>query len=126
MPAAARVGDKHVCSKTEPVAHIGGGIVEPASPNVFIGKRNAARAGDLAFCSGGAHDVIATGEETVLISGRAAARLGDATDGGHIVTGAVTVLIGPNPRAAILEEASREGLPFCSTDTRAQFDSGEE
>jgi len=125
MPPAARVGDRHVCNKMEPVPHGGGGVVEPASTTVFIGKRNAARAGDLAFCDGGAYDVILTGEPTVLVSGRPAARAGDATDGGHIVTGDVSVLIGPNPRAALLDEAAREGLPFCDMHSRATLEPDE-
>ncbi len=111
MPAAARVGDKHVCSHASPVPHVGGSVVEPAASGVYIGKRLAARVGDLAFCDGGAYDVIVTGEPTVLVEGSPAARLGDATDGGHLVAGDATVLIGPDPRAALLGDAAELRSP---------------
>lgn len=122
MPAAARVGDKHRCSKTEPVPHEGGEILDPASRTVFIGEENAARLGDKAWCEGGAYDVIVIGEPTVLIGERPAARLGDATDGGHIVTGCTTVLIGPHPQAALLREAARTGAPFCVKARRVRLE----
>lgn len=121
MPAAARVGDKHRCLKTEPVPHKGGELLEPGSRTVFIGKESAARVGDKAWCEGGAHDVIVTGEPTVLIGNRRAARLGDATDGGHITTGCTTVMIGPNPQAGLLREAARSGMPFCEKVLRVRL-----
>jgi uncharacterized Zn-binding protein involved in type VI secretion len=121
MPAAARVGDKHCCEKLDPVPHGGGSILDPACPTVFIGARNAARVGDLAFCDGGDFDVILTGEPTVLVGGKPAARLGDATDGGHVTTGQPSVLIGANPRKALLEEAARAGVPFVELTSRARL-----
>jgi uncharacterized Zn-binding protein involved in type VI secretion len=121
MPAAARVGDKHYCSKIDPVPHEGGELLEPGSRTVFIGEENAARVGDKAFCNGGAFDVIVTGEPTVLIGDRPAARLGDATHGGHITTGCTTVLIGPHPQAALLREAARAGVPFCEKARRVRL-----
>jgi uncharacterized Zn-binding protein involved in type VI secretion len=121
MPLAARVGDDHRCLHVNPVAHVGGPILQPGSRTVFIGTTNAARVGDRALCSGGAHDVIVTGEPTVLIGGQPAARLGDATDGGFISTGEPTVTIGPEPRAASLREAAREGVPFCAKETRRRL-----
>jgi uncharacterized Zn-binding protein involved in type VI secretion len=113
MPLAARVGDKHVCRLTEPVPHVGGEILDAGCRTVFIGRVNAARLGDRAFCAGGAHDVIVTGEPTVLIAGKPAARLGDATHGGHVTTGCSTVVIGPSPKAEALLAAARDGVPFC-------------
>ena len=100
MAAAARVGDKHRCAKTRPIAHVGGEILAPASRTVLIGALPAARVGDRARCEGGAQDVIVNGEPTVLISGRPAARVGDVTHGGVITTGDATVQIGPPARRA--------------------------
>ena len=54
----------------------------------------AARATDLAQCTG-PPDAIASGSATVLIGGLPAARMGDPTvHGGSIAAGAPTVLIG--------------------------------
>ena len=122
MPLAARVGDKHVCRRTDPVPHVGGEILDATCRTVFIGRVNAARAGDRARCAGGAHDVIVTGDPTVLIAGKPAARLGDATDGGHVVTGSSTVVLGPSPQVAILRAAARDGVPFCEKRTRVQVE----
>src|SRR5262249_18314642 len=126
MPAAARVGDKHYCRKTEPVPHKGGEMLEAGSRTVFIGEENAARVGDKAWCEGGAYDVIVTGEPTVLINERPAARLGDATDGGHIISGCPTVLIGPHPQAALLRDAARSGAPFCEKIVRVRLEGRDE
>jgi len=93
MPAAARVGDMHVCRHKEPVPHVGGPIVE-GCPTVLIGERQAARERDAARCEGGSNDIIIDGESTVLIGQMPAARQGDATEGGHITSGLQTVLIG--------------------------------
>ncbi|WP_437308489.1 PAAR domain-containing protein [Sorangium sp. So ce388] len=122
MPAAARVGDQHVCYKTEPVVHNGGEILEPGSRTVFIGQANAACVGDKAWCEGGVYDVIVTGEPTVLIGERAAARLGDATEGGHVTSGCTTVLIGPPPMVEVLREAARSGTPFCEKIVRVRLE----
>lgn len=95
MPPAARVGDMHVCPMvTGVVPHVGGPILPPGCPTVFIGFMPAARVGDLAVCAGGP-DVIALGSMTVLIGGQPAARIGDMTvHGGVIVSGEMTVMIG--------------------------------
>ncbi|AUX40000.1 hypothetical protein SOCE26_013950 [Sorangium cellulosum] len=126
MPAAARVGDKHVCHKSDPVAHKGGNILVPGSRTVFIGEMNAARVGDRAWCEGDAYDVIVTGEPTVLIGERPAARLGDATDGGHVTSGCTTVLIGPHPQVELLREAARSGAPFCEKVIRVRLEGRDE
>ena len=121
MPLAARVGDRHRCDHQTPAPHLGGPIQSPGCRTVFIGRDNAARVGDTALCEGVAHDVILTGEPTVLIGGKPAARLGDATDGGHISSGCPSVIIGPHPRALALREAARDGVPFCDKSVRTRL-----
>ena len=50
---AARVGDLHVCPMvTVLVPHVGGPILPPGAPTVFIGGQPAARVGDQAVCTG--------------------------------------------------------------------------
>ncbi len=95
MPPAARVGDTHACPMvTGLVPHVGGPVLPPGCPTVLIGGMPAARAGDMATCTG-PPDVIALGSTTVLIGGMPAARIGDpTTHGGSIVVGCPTVIIG--------------------------------
>lgn len=95
MPAAARVGDLHNCPlSTGPTPHVGGPILPGGEPTVLIGGVPAARAGDMATCTGPA-DVIVKGSSTVLIGGMPAARQGDLTShGGVIALGCPTVVIG--------------------------------
>lgn len=96
MPPAARITDMHVCPMTNPgpVPHVGGPILPPGSPTVFIGGLPAARMGDMAICTG-PPDTIIQGSGTVLIEGMPAARMGDMTShGGSIVAGLPTVMIG--------------------------------
>ena len=95
MPAAARVGDMHVCPLvTGVVPHVGGPILPPGCPNVLIGGMPAARVGDKITCTG-PPDSIVQGSATVTIGGKAAARMGDsAAHGGTIILGLPTVLIG--------------------------------
>lgn len=94
MPAA-RITDMHVCPMvTGTVPHVGGPVMPPGEVSVLIGGLPAARAGDMALCSG-PPDSIAVGSTTVLIGGMPAARLGDLTaHGGTIVAGFPSVLIG--------------------------------
>ncbi|MEM6912912.1 MAG: PAAR domain-containing protein [Pseudomonadota bacterium] len=94
MPPAARMGDMHVCPMvTGVVPHVGGPIVK-GQPNVLIAKMPAARATDMATCTG-PPDVITKGSATVMIGKLPAARMGDLTaHGGSIVVGAPTVMIG--------------------------------
>lgn len=121
MPAAARVGDRHRCRQVEPAPHEGGRIVGPGCETVLIGEEPAACVGDRARCVEGSRDVIVTGEPTVLLEGRPAARLGDATDGGHVVTGDTTVQIGPQPQAAALRRAARSGAGLVEKHVRARL-----
>ncbi len=94
MPAAARVGDMHTCPMvTGTVPHVGGPVMPPGCPTVFIGGMPAARVGDMCTCSG-PPDTIVSGSATVKIGGMAAARMGDSTaHGGVIVAGLTTVNI---------------------------------
>ncbi len=95
MPAAARVGDPHVCPMiTVLVPHVGGPVLPPGAPQVMIGGMPAARVGDMCVCVG-PPDVIALGSMTVIVGGQPAARMGDLTaHGGTIVMGAPNVMIG--------------------------------
>lgn len=109
---AARVSDMHTCPKVEffplgngttvAVPHIGGPIVAAGATNVMIEGQGAAMMGSLCTCTAGGSpylgptiDTIVTGSSTVRINGKAAARRGDRTaHGGVITTGAQTVRIG--------------------------------
>lgn len=95
MAFAARVSDMHVCPMVNGVVpHVGGPILPPGGPTVFIGGMPAARVTDLCICTG-PPDSIIKGSATVLIGGLPAARMGDSTaHGGVIVTGFPTVIIG--------------------------------
>jgi uncharacterized Zn-binding protein involved in type VI secretion len=92
---AARVGDMHICPMiTGLVPHVGGPILPPGAPKVFIGGVPAATATSMCTCTG-PPDMIAGGSATVMIGGLPAARMGDTTiHGGTIVIGSPTVMIG--------------------------------
>ena len=94
MPAA-RVGDAHVCPMSDgPKPHVGGPILPAGCPTVLIGGMPAARATDMATCTG-PPDILVPGSGTVMIGGLFAVRMGDMTaHGGTIVAGCPTVLIG--------------------------------
>ncbi|TAE74800.1 MAG: type VI secretion protein [Bacteroidetes bacterium] len=97
MPPAARIGDMHVCPMVTPgvppVPHVGGPITLGCF-TVMIGKKPAARMGDMATCTG-PPDTIAKGSGTVMIGKKPAARMGDTcAHGGSIVLGEFTVMIG--------------------------------
>ena len=95
MMPAARVSDMHVCPMvTGVVPHVGGPIMPPGAVTVLVGNLPAARATDMAVCTG-PPDVIAKGSATVLIMNLPAARMLDnCAHGGMIVAGCPTVLIG--------------------------------
>jgi uncharacterized Zn-binding protein involved in type VI secretion len=91
---AARVTDMHTCPAEGPAPHVGGPILPPGEPTVYIGGLPAARIGDTAVCEG-PMDTIVVGSSSVLIGQMGAARMGDTTaHGGVIVLGEPTVLIG--------------------------------
>jgi uncharacterized Zn-binding protein involved in type VI secretion len=94
---AARIGDFHSCPAatpgTPPIPHVGGPVVS-ASFNVITGKKPQARVTDKCVCVG-PPDVIVRGSATVLVNKLPAARMGDNTaHGGVITVGMPTVLIG--------------------------------
>jgi uncharacterized Zn-binding protein involved in type VI secretion len=96
MPPAARITDLHTCPMvTGVVPHVGGPIIPPCATTVLIGFLPAARVTDKLVCVGPT-DVIVQGSPTVLINNLMAARIGDLTvHGGVITTGEPTVIIGP-------------------------------
>ena len=94
MPAAARVGDMHVCPMVVPPPHVGGPIMPGGNTTVLIGGAPGSVVGDSCVCTG-PPDTIIIGSSTVMIGGKPAARMGDSTaHGGTIVLGCTTVLIG--------------------------------
>lgn len=95
MGMAARINDMHVCPMVSgSVPHVGGPILPAGEPTVLIGGMPAARAGDMATCTG-PPDSIVMGSSSVLIGGKPAARVGDSTaHGGSIIVGCPTVIIG--------------------------------
>jgi uncharacterized Zn-binding protein involved in type VI secretion len=94
MPKAARVGDLHVCPLFDgPKPHVGGPIMQGAGA-VLIDGQAAATTGAICTCIG-PPDVIVGGSATVYIGGQPAARVGDLTaHGGVITVGSPTVDIG--------------------------------
>ena len=98
MPPAARVTDMHTCPMqtpaVPPVPHVGGPILGPGAPTVLVGGLPASVLGDTATCVGPPDSVVA-GSATVMIEGRPAVRMGDATaHGGLVALGFPTVMIG--------------------------------
>ncbi len=95
MPPAARVTDLHICPMvTVLVPHVGGPILPPGAPTVMIGFMPAATVTNMCTCVG-PPDAIAMGSPTVMINNLMAARMGDPTvHGGIISTGFPTVMIG--------------------------------
>jgi uncharacterized Zn-binding protein involved in type VI secretion len=95
MAFAARITDMHVCPMvTGTVPHVGGPVLPPGAPTVFIGGLPAARVGDICVCVG-PPDSIIMGSTSVLIGGMPVARMGDTTShGGSIIAGCPTVIIG--------------------------------
>jgi uncharacterized Zn-binding protein involved in type VI secretion len=95
---AARITDMHTCPMVTPglppVPHVGGPIIGPGVPTVLIGGIPASVLGDMCTCVG-PPDSIALGSTSVLIASKPAARMGDQTVHGGVVTiGCPTVLIG--------------------------------
>lgn len=95
---SARISDLHTCPMatpgTPPVPHVGGPISGPCVPTVLVGFLPAAVVGDSCVCVG-PPDTITMGSPTVLIGNKMAARMGDPTlHGGVITAGFPSVLIG--------------------------------
>lgn len=93
---AARVGDMHTCPLSDGnTPHVGGVVMPPGIVTVLIGGSAGATVGNQCTCVSPAPDVIQQGSATVKIGGQNAARQGDATaHGGIISSGFANVLIG--------------------------------
>lgn len=93
--AAATIACYHICPAYDgDHAHEGGLILE-GSTNVHYGNRSAARRGDQLQCQSSSPDQITQGSPSVFINGKAAARLGDPTAHGGVITqGIETIFIG--------------------------------
>jgi uncharacterized Zn-binding protein involved in type VI secretion len=100
---------------TGTVPHVGGPILPPACPTVIIGGKPAARVRDLARCDAPMMDMIRDGSPTVIISYQRAARLGDPTDKGKIISGCGSVQIGISGQGQALLDAAKNGTPFCNS-----------
>lgn len=103
---AARSGDMHMCPMVTPgvppVPHVGGPILPPGAPTVLIGSMPAATLGTMCTCVG-PPDAIIKGAITVMLIKKPAARMGDQTaHGGVITVGLPTVLIGESPLASAI------------------------
>jgi uncharacterized Zn-binding protein involved in type VI secretion len=98
MPKAARIGDNHFCPDvTGGDPHVGGPVLAPGQPLVIIEGQVAARFTDIALCDGPI-DAIAIGAPMVWTGGLLAARVGDASEHGGVITaGASEVEIGSGP-----------------------------
>jgi uncharacterized Zn-binding protein involved in type VI secretion len=101
LPAAV-MGDMVVCPAWNgPAAPHVGGPITAGFPTVLIGKKPAARIGDVNTCTG-PPGTVASGSPAVLIGGMPAARVTDLAGHGGTITGpgCATVLIGgPAPPA---------------------------
>jgi uncharacterized Zn-binding protein involved in type VI secretion len=93
MPAS-RITDMHVCPMvTGIIPHVGGPIIM-GLPTVITGMMPQARVTSTCVCVG-PPDIIVKGSATVLVGSLPAARIGDLTaQGGVIVLGFPTVLMG--------------------------------
>lgn len=88
---ASRFNDAICCVKDL----MGGIVVAPCAPEVFISGMPAARLGDLATCFHAHVSPVAGGATEVLVHGLPAARIGVKTaDGSPVITGDESVLIG--------------------------------
>lgn len=93
---AARIGDMHTCPLSDgTTAHVGGNITTGGSANVLIGGQPAATQTTICQCVSPAINMVQTGSTTVLINGKGAARQGDPTAHGGLISGGFSqVLIG--------------------------------
>ena len=109
-----------------PIPHVGGPISGPCVPTVMIGNMPAAVVGDMAVCVG-PPDSIIMGSTGVFFMGKPAARVGDPTaHGGMITVGFPTVLIGETgtvmvQQKMVLLAAAQSGTPFCEVCHQAQL-----
>lgn len=116
---SARVGDDHSCPMMQgTVPHVGGPILPPCHPTTTAGGASMARVGDKLQCKGGPPDFIVTGSATVTVGGQPAARKGDKTMHGGVVTaGFAKVLIGDATCGGALGNTSAGGQAFVDAAT---------
>jgi len=94
-------------------------VLENVASSVKAGNLAVATVGSLAVCppAGGPVDAIVTGNSSVLVEDKFAARIGDTTaHGGAIAMGLNTVLVGEDsasPQDDALAAAAQAGRPFC-------------
>lgn len=94
MKRGARIGDKHKCPQQAPVPHVGGLVIGPGAPKVFLQHMVGCVEGDACACVGGP-DTTAKASGTVWYQGKRAVRVGDLTaHGGEIEDNAGTVFVG--------------------------------
>jgi uncharacterized Zn-binding protein involved in type VI secretion len=98
MPPASRITDIHTCPMVTPglppIPHVGGPVIGPGVSTVLIGMLPASVVGDACVCVG-PPDSVVQGSATVMLAGKPAVRVGDATaHGGTVVLGLPTVMIG--------------------------------
>jgi uncharacterized Zn-binding protein involved in type VI secretion len=108
MPPAARLSDFHTCPMatpgTPPVPHVGGPIMPPCYPQELIDDLPCARVGDQAVCVG-PMDSIMLGSPTVYWGKKMAARMGDPTvHGGVITTGSPDYEIGGPVATVVMKD----------------------
>ncbi|MBN1960980.1 MAG: PAAR domain-containing protein [Deltaproteobacteria bacterium] len=120
---AARLADPHTCPLVAPsgAPHVGGPIMPPCAPTVFIEGKPVARVTDHAFCVGVPPDTIRGGLISVFVEGNPPSRMGDMTDVGSITAGSATVFLGEWAGGALTAEqaqwlynymASQQDIPF--------------
>lgn len=125
MPPAARITDMHTCPMVNPgpVPHVGGPVIK-GQPNVLTCMMPQARISDTCVCVG-PPDVIVKGSFTVHVGGLPAARIGDMTaHGGVITTGAPTVLIGDSMNMdfgmGVAGAGMQSNVPFSAPDLQGK------
>jgi uncharacterized Zn-binding protein involved in type VI secretion len=93
--SAARVKDEHKCPMCDGNKPHVGGSIEQGVGNVLFGGLAAATVGSPCKCQSPAPNRIASGSRKVMVGGKSAARKGDPTDhGGLITTGFDKVKLG--------------------------------
>lgn len=114
MPKASRTGDNQTCPQVDPgpTPHVGGPVTTGCA-TVLVEGAPGAHVGSLALCVGcGRTTQIGSGCRSVFICGSMAARLGDTTcHGGVVTSGAATVFIGSESSGA-LDKAQARAAPL--------------
>ena len=95
MPPAATLTGMHTCPMvTGVVPHVGGPILETSAETIIVGALPGACVTSVASCVG-PPDTVVQGAPTVMYMALPAARMGDMTAHGGVITlGEPTVLVG--------------------------------